>query len=55
MMLPIMPEEPGQEPTTWAMLELQGEVERRDGCSPDEPLDVGSLSLSSNVRSKQNG
>lgn len=34
---------------TWAMLELQGEIERTDGSSLEEAFDVGTLSTSSSV------
>lgn len=34
----------------WAMIELQGEVERKDGGSLEEAFDVGTLSVTSTVR-----
>ena len=33
----------------WAMIELQGEIERKDGGSLEEAFDVGTLSVSSSV------
>lgn len=34
---------------TWAMIELQGEVERKDGGSMEEAFDVGTLAVTSSV------
>lgn len=47
MLIPVRG--PDGEPTSWIMIELQGEVERKDGGSLDEQFDIGTLSLSSTV------
>lgn len=33
----------------WAMIEMQGEIERKDGGGMDEEFDIGTLSTSSTV------
>lgn len=33
----------------WSMIEMQGELERKDLCSPDEEFPVGKLTLSAKV------
>lgn len=33
----------------WAMIEMQGEIERKDGGGLDEKFDIGTLSTSSTV------
>ena len=49
MLVQIEPAGPSGVPT-WAMLELQGEIERTDGGSLDQAFDVGTLSTTSSVR-----
>lgn len=49
MLLQIHPADDGS-PATWAMIELQGEIERKDGGLEGEAFDVGMLSTSSSVR-----
>ncbi len=34
----------------WCMVEMQGELERKGACNPDEEYVIGKLSLSSKVR-----
>lgn len=34
----------------WCMFEMQGELERKGVCNPDEEYAIGKLSLSSTVR-----
>lgn len=48
MLIPLSAAE-GDAPPSWAMLEMQGELERKDGGTLEEAFDVGTLSLSSSV------
>lgn len=48
MLIPVRG--PDGEARSWIMIELQGEVERKDGGSLSEQFDIGTLSLSSTVR-----
>ncbi|KAL4452232.1 hypothetical protein ABPG75_007894 [Micractinium tetrahymenae] len=45
MLVPLTAEEGSSRP--WALLEMQGELERKDGGSLEEAFDVGTLSVSS--------
>ncbi|KAI3438097.1 hypothetical protein D9Q98_000539 [Chlorella vulgaris] len=45
MLIPITSEDGSA--ASWAMIEMQGELERKDGGSLDEAFDVGTLSTSS--------
>lgn len=47
MLVPLTAEEGSSRP--WALLEMQGELERKDGGSLEEAFDVGTLSVSSSV------
>jgi len=47
MLIPISADEGAA--TAWAMLEMQGEIERKDGGTLEEAFDVGTLSVSSSV------
>lgn len=48
MLVPLTAEE-GSSSRPWALLEMQGELERKDGGSLDEAFDVGTLSVSAGV------
>lgn len=48
MLVPLLPAD-GATPATWAMVELQGEIDRRDGGSESQALDVGVITTSSNA------
>jgi len=48
MLIPIEPAS-GDALAAWAMIELQGEIERKAGSEAGEAFDVGTLSLSSTV------
>jgi hypothetical protein len=50
MLIPITSEDGSA--ASWAMIEMQGELERKDGGSLDEAFDVGTLSTSSTVSGK---
>ncbi|KAL4441215.1 hypothetical protein ABPG77_011452 [Micractinium sp. CCAP 211/92] len=45
MLVPLTAEEGSSRP--WALLEMQGELERKDGGSLEEAFNVGTLSVSS--------
>lgn len=47
MLVPLSSDEGSSRP--WAMIEMQGELERKDGGSLEEAFDVGTLSVSSSV------
>ena len=47
MLIPISADQGAA--TAWAMLEMQGELERKDGGTLEEAFDVGTLSVSSSV------
>lgn len=40
----------GQGLAAWAMIEMQGEIERKDQSNANEGFDVGTLSLTETVR-----
>lgn len=48
MLVPLTADEGSSTP--WAMIEMQGELERKDGGSLEEAFDVGTLSVTSSVR-----
>ena len=50
MLIEIKPAE-GSVPATWAMIELQGEIERSIEGNANEGFDVGTFSAGENVRS----
>ena len=50
MLVPLRPAA-GGEPATWAMIELQGEIERKEGGSQLGPFDVGTICASDTVSS----
>ena len=52
MLIPIAPAEPGA-PPAWAIIELQGEVERKDGGSAAEAFDIGLLEAKEDVRARR--
>lgn len=47
MLIPISSDEGSSR--SWALIEMQGEVERKDGGTLEEAFDVGTLSVSSSV------
>lgn len=47
MLVPLTADEGSNR--AWAMIEMQGELERKDGGTLDEAFDVGTLSVSSTV------
>lgn len=49
MLIPITAD--SGSPPSWAMIEMQGEIERKDGGSLEEAFDVGTLAVSSSVSS----
>jgi hypothetical protein len=52
MLIPIASAEPGA-PPAWAIIELQGEVERKDGGSAAEAFDIGLLEAKEDVRARR--
>ena len=48
MLVPIHPAD-GVSPATWAMIELQGEIERNAKEGASEGFDVGTLTTNANV------
>ena len=48
MLIPVHPGD-GATPPTWAMIELQGEIERNGERNESEGFDVGTLTTSSTV------
>lgn len=51
MLVPLTADEGSSTP--WAMIEMQGEVERKDGGSLDDAFDVGTLAVTSSVRGRR--
>lgn len=47
MLVPLTSDDGSGAP--WAMIEMQGELERQDGGSLEEAFDVGTMSVSSSV------
>lgn len=50
MLVPLTADEGSNR--AWAMIEMQGELERKDGGTLDEAFDVGTLSVSSTVSAR---
>ena len=50
MLVPLTADEGSNR--TWAMIEMQGELERKDGGTLEEAFDVGTLSVSSSVSAR---
>lgn len=48
MLVPLTADEGSSTP--WAMIEMQGELERKDGGTLEQAFDVGTLSVTSSVR-----